>query len=120
VTDPAANQQRYPDVSRQSTGGVDGRDHRITRQHHNIHRRRLDGKVIQRQPLAQAVGRRQRGLRQGWEMLSHTRSFHAIASIKDVRHSINRRPQRRVINGNRSVNDPTIAKTIGLRLISSP
>lgn len=87
VANPAANQQRDPGVSRQPTGGINGRDHRIARQHHNIHRRRrrLCGKIIQRQPLAQAVGRRQRCIRQGWELLTHTRSFHAISSIKDVR-----------------------------------
>jgi hypothetical protein len=95
VANPAANQQRDPGVSRQPTGGVNGRDHRVARQHHNIHRRRrrLCGKIIQRQPLAQAVGRRQRGIRQGWKLLTHTRSFHAISSIKDVGHIINRRPR---------------------------
>ena len=62
MANSAAYQQRNLSLGRQPTGGINGWDHRVARQHHHLKRRllRQGGKIVLRQPCADEVRCRQR------------------------------------------------------------
>jgi len=66
---PAADQQRHGKLRRQTAGRVDGGDHRVTSQHHQVgpERGRIVRQVIFGKPVADGIHRSQGFIRQGWE-----------------------------------------------------